>query len=227
MTTREQTAGSPRLTTAAILDAYIRLADRDGPQAATLRRLGAELGVDATAVYRHFRDKDAILEAVADRLLNELAERHRPAGEWRNDIRAMCIEGRQMYLAHPKLARVISASPEPLPGNMRIAEVAIGHLRSAGLSDREAALAYEALAAYVAGSSSLEADIGTESADQWRRRVAALDGATFPHAVAVADLLYRDDDAAFEFGLDLLLDGLEARASASGAGHGRMTMPPG
>ena len=208
-------AAGPRLSRDGILVAYIRLADREGPDAVSLRRLGTELGVDATAVYRHFRDKDALLEAVADRLLNELADRHRVGGAWRDEIRRICLEGRRMYMTHPRLARVIAASPEPLSGNMRLAEIGLGHLRAAGLSDREAALGYEALATYVAGGSSLDADIATVAVPQWRESVAALDVERFPNAVALADDLYLDDDAAFAFGLDLMLDGLEARARSA------------
>ncbi len=208
-------AAGPRLSRDGILEAYIRLADREGPDAVSLRRLGTELGADATAVYRHFRDKDALLEAVADRLLNDLADRHRSGGAWRDEIRRICLEGRRMYMTHPRLARVIAASPEPMPGNMRLAEIALSHLRAAGLSDREAALGYEALATYVAGGSSLDADIGA-AAPQWQDGVAALDVERFPNAVALADDLYLDDDVAFEFGLDLMLDGLEARAQGTG-----------
>ena len=96
----------------------------------SLRRLGAELGVDATAVYRHFRDKDALLEAVADRLLFELGERHVRDADWRADLRNLALEGRRMYLGHPRLARVVAASPEPLPSNARLTEIVLDDLRT-------------------------------------------------------------------------------------------------
>jgi AcrR family transcriptional regulator len=206
------TLTSSRLSREVILDAYIRLADEEGPEAISLRRLGAELGVDATAVYRHFRDKDALLEAVADRLLQDLADRYRPTGGWRDDLRRLAIEGRAMYLGHPRLARIIAASPEPLPGNRRLTEQAIGSLRAAGLSDRDAALAYEALASYVAGASSLDAEIGPDAGDAWRGAFAALDADRFPNVTAVARHLYRSEPDAFEFGLDLFLEAIATRA---------------
>ena len=62
---------------------YIGLADREGPDAVSLRRLGTELGADARPSIGTSRDKDALLEAVADRLLNDLADRHRSGGAWR------------------------------------------------------------------------------------------------------------------------------------------------
>ena len=133
-----------------------------------------------------------------------------------------------MYMTHPRLARVIAASPEPMPGNMRLAEIALRHLRAAGLSDREAALGYEALATYVAGGSSLDADIGA-AAPQWQDGVAALDVERFPNAVALAEDLYLDDDAAFR--IRSRPDAGRTRGAGSRHGlkraradHGRMTM---
>jgi AcrR family transcriptional regulator len=211
----------PRLTRDVILDAYVRLADREGPEAVSLRRLGAELGVDATAVYRHFRDKDELLESVADRLLFEIAEHHVRGADWRADLRNLALEGRRMYLAHPRLARVVAASPEPLPSNARLAEIVLDDLRLGGIVEAEAALAYEALSTYVAGSSALDADIGNEVSDAWRRRLAALDPEQYPNTTAVAPDLYPDEDAAFVFGLDLMLDALAARTQGPSAGGRR------
>ncbi len=206
-------ATAVRLSRATILDAYIRLADREGPEAVSLRRLGAELGVDATAVYRHFRDKAALLEAVADRLLSELADRVERTDDWRADLRDLGIGARAMYLGHPRLARVIAASPEPLPGNVRLMEFVLDRLRLAGCSAAEAAPIYETLVAYVAGGSSLETEPGTMTAtkDAVRRHLAALDATAYPVTVVAAPHLFPDDDGAFLFGLDLFLDGVAAR----------------
>lgn len=210
--TAPASSAPPRLSRATILDAYIRLADVVGPEAVSLRRLGAELGFDATAVYRHFRDKAELLEAVADQLLLQLADRYVAVGDWRLDLRNLALEARAMYLGHPRLARVIAASPEPLPGNRRLTEQAIRALRLAGLSEREAAKAYEAFASYVAGASSLDAELGPHAGDDWRRTFGALDAAQFPNVTAVAPYLYRSDPDGFLFGLELLLDGIEARS---------------
>jgi AcrR family transcriptional regulator len=166
-------------------------------------------------VYRHFRDKAELLEAVADLLLQQLADRYVAVGEWRLDLRTLALEARAMYLGHPRLARVVAAAPEPLPGNRRLTEKAIGALRLAGLSDREAAKAYEAFASYVAGASSLDAEIGPHAGDDWRRSFAALEPAEFPNVAAVAPYLYRSDPDGFLFGLELLLDGIEARARSA------------
>jgi AcrR family transcriptional regulator len=208
---RDQT---PRLSQTRIVDACIALGDREGLEAMTLRRLGLELGADPTAVYRHFRDKDELLAAVADRLLAGVVDRFRRTGHWRSDLRRLTLAGRRVYMAHPRLAHLLATSPDPLPSNRRIAEIVIGALREAGLDDREAALGFEVLEDYVAGASALDAEIGTDAAETWRARFAALPEDRYPNAVAVATHLYRNDEAAFAFGLDLLLDALERRARA-------------
>jgi AcrR family transcriptional regulator len=205
-----------RLSRETILDAYIRLADREGPQAVSLRRLGAELGVDATAVYRHFRDKEALLEAVADRLLSELADRVPRTDDWRRDLHELGIRARAMYLGHPRLARVIAMSPEPLTGNVRLTEYVLDRLRLAGCSVEDAARIYETLAAFVAGGSSLDAEAGTASNAALRRHLAALDAAAYPETVVAASYMLGEDDASFRFGLDLFLDGIAARIGDGG-----------
>jgi len=209
----ERTTAPTRLTRDVIVDACIGLADRDGIDAVTLRRLGAELGVDPTAVYRHFRDKDELLTAVADRLLAGALEGFHVTGEWRRDIREVALAARRVYLAHPALAHGLAIAPAPMPSNVRIAEIVFGALRSAGLDDRRTALASQVLENYTAGASSLDAAVGTEVDAAWRAGFAMLPPEEFPNAVAVAPHLYQDDEAAFAFGLDLILDALAALAA--------------
>lgn len=211
--TTEPTTAPTRLTRDLIVDACIGLADRDGIDAVTLRRLGAELGVDPTAVYRHFRDKDELLTAVADRLLAGVLEGFQVTGEWRRDVREVVLAARGAYLAHPALAHVLATAPAPLPSNVRLAEIVFGALRSAGLDDRRTALAAQVIENYTAGASSLDAAVGTEVDSAWRAGFAMLPPGEFPNAVAVAPHLYQDDEAAFAFGLDLILDALAALAA--------------
>jgi len=213
-TAAERPPTTPRLSRARIVDACIELGDREGLDAITLRRLGLELGADPTAVYRHFRDKDELLAAVADRLLATVADRFRRTGDWRRDLRRIVLGARRVYMAHPRLAALLATSPDPLPSNQRIAEVVIGALRGAGLSDREAAIGFEVLEDYTAGSSALDAEVESGTANAWRASFAALPEDRFPNAAAVAPHLYRNDEAAFAFGLDLLLDALERRVHA-------------
>jgi AcrR family transcriptional regulator len=202
--------GSGRLHPDAIVDACIALADREGLDAVTLRRLGADLGVDPTAMYRHFRNKEQLLTAVADRLLGRVLDGFRRSGRWRRDVRDVSLRARRVYLTHPALAPVLATAPAPLTNNQRIAEIVLGALADAGIDARRAALAYQVLENYTAGASSLDAQVGADVDLAWRTSFAMLPATEFPHAVEAAPHLYLDDEAAFRFGLELILDSLEA-----------------
>ena len=97
-------------------------------------------------------------------------------------------------------------------------ELCLSALRSSGLSDADAAGAVELMENYVAGVSSLNAEIDDSENDAWRRELAALPPDLYPNLTFVADRIYQGDDRNFEFGLELLLDALEARAGRTAAG---------
>jgi TetR/AcrR family transcriptional regulator, tetracycline repressor protein len=214
---KQRTAEPRRLTRDRIVDEALALVDREGADALTMRNLGAALGVDPTAVYRHFRDKDEILLAMADRLFAEMADGIRPHEDWRDVLRDNAWKARRVYLSHPAMARMLSVSPEVLGNHERIAEALLGALRASGLSERDASLAYHANVNYVAGVSSLDAELPAEGGgyDSWRRAYASLPEEQFPNCVAAAPHLFPDDDAQFEFGLELLIEAIAARAAAS------------
>lgn len=211
----ESTTSHARLSRDRIADACIAVAEREGLEAATMRRLGDELGVDPTAVYRHFRDKDELLIAVADRLLAQALDGYAPSGDWRTDIVDLSMRARRVYLAHPTLAHVLATSPGPLPNNERIAEAVLEALVASGLDLRRAGMAFQVLENYTAGASTLDAEVGSEADAAWRSSFAMLPASTYPTLVATAPHLYLDDEAAFTFGLDLILDGLAGAARSS------------
>lgn len=208
--------GRARLTRESIVDRYIELADRAGGAEVSLRQLGEALGVDPTAVYRHFRGKDDLLAAVTDRLLAGVVDAFEPTGDWREDLRALGLRTRTVYLSHPHLARVLAQSPSSHPSNARLVEVCLSALRSSGLSDSDAAQAVELIEDYVAGVSSLDAEIDESAVAAWRRELAALPPERYPNLAAVSGHLRENGPDSFEFGLDLLFDALEARAERAG-----------
>ena len=205
------TEPAPRLSRDRLVEACIRIADREGPDAVTLRRLGSELGVDPTAVYRHFRDKDELLVAMADLVLVDVLEGFAPTGSWRADLRELALRARRTYLAHPRLAILVAAADAPLPSESRITELGLGLLRDAGLPDAEAVLAFQAIEGYTAGTSSLDSVSDSENGEAWRRAYAVLPPQEYPNLSELAGLMYRQDETAFAFGLDLLLEAIAAR----------------
>jgi TetR/AcrR family tetracycline transcriptional repressor len=204
-----------RLDADSIVAAAVRVIDADGLAQLTMRRLGKELGVDPTAVYRHFRDKDDLLLAICDRLLGIVLESLEPQDDWRCTLRDMSEKAWDVYQRHPHLAHLLSQSPEVLDQHERLAEIGLGALRAAGLTDSDAALSYHVLVGYTAGFASGAAEptqLGPPYA-AWRRSYALLPESEFPNCVQLAPVLFPEPADQFAFGLELILDGI-ARLAA-------------
>jgi TetR/AcrR family transcriptional regulator, tetracycline repressor protein len=210
------TASRRRLDQATIVRAALAVIDREGLDALTMRRLGAELRADPTAVYRHFRDKEELLNAVADAILSAAADAFRPSTDWRRTLRDLCQLAWDMYHAHPRFAGRLSRSPEVLEGHERLTEVALGALRAAGLSDADAAMCDHLLVNYTAGVASVAAELHgiAPAAEAWRRAYAMLPADRYPNCVALASHMFSDPKEQFDFGVEMLLDGIEGMAGA-------------
>jgi AcrR family transcriptional regulator len=211
-----------RLDREGILDAAFAVAEDAGHRGLTMRRVGAELGADPTAVYRHFRNKDELITAMADRLFGEVIDNY-PEGRWRDGLRNGMLMGRRVYRTHPGFAEALAATPDDTPNLERLAERVLGRLRQAGLTDADVVLFYHLIVNYVAGTGVFEAvadEAGEESwQDRTRRAYAALPPERFPNCVALAPHMYPDPDLVFEAGAELLLDAVEARAGRAQEGR--------
>ena len=209
------------LTREIIVDAAQTLFD-DGPREDfSLRELGDRLGVHATAVYRHFKDKRQLLQAVADRTLVGVADAGRDATEPFAAAGAVCQALRAALLQRPSAARVLSQGPTRQPNEVALTERLLGLMRSAGLSPEDSIDAYHALIEYTVGSAVIDQPLASlsdeERADvyrRWRADYLGLDEREFPHLVALAPRMYRDASNQFTFGLTAMLDALRARAAA-------------
>jgi AcrR family transcriptional regulator len=214
-----------RLDREGILDAAFAVAEESGHRGLTMRRVGAELGADPTAVYRHFRNKDELITAMADRLFGEVIDNY-PEGPWREGLRTGMLMGRRVYRRHPGFAEALAATPDDAPNLERLAERVLGLLRQAGLTDADAVLLYHLIVNYVAGTGVFEAVADaagdTDGDEPWqdrtRRVYAALPPDRFPNCVALAPQMYPDPDVVFEAGAELLLDAIEARAGRAREG---------
>ncbi len=215
-----------RLSREVIVDAYLRIAEVEGTGNVTLRRLGGELGVDPTAVYRHFRDKDEILVEASDRLLFEATEGFTPTGSWRNDLRTLLMALRGAYLKHPRSLTALQLVPGPMPHGSRLADQCLGFLRRAGMTGAEAALAFEALEDYTIGSAIFDAPATEESLARWRQIYGALPPEEFPNLTAAAPHLYLVLGKAFEYGLDLMLAAIETNLTSATRGSAQSAGSP-
>ena len=199
------------LTREALVGATVRIADAEGAGAVTMRRLGAELGVDATAFYRHFQDKDELLHAAADWLVAGAFDGLELTGDWAGDVRAMILNVRRRYLEHPGLVVLVATSSGPLQSEAAATERVLALLRSGGLGRQEAARAFEVLQDYLISLTVADAAALHESIEPWRQAFAGLPQDEFPNLAASGDLLYVDREARFRYGLDLLVDALDRR----------------
>jgi AcrR family transcriptional regulator len=213
---RERTPLSREL----IVDAALRLVAREGAAGFSMRRLADELGVAAGAVYWHVANKEQLLQLVFDRLIGELSMPEPDPARWREQLKEAAREEREM-LKHPAGIAQLMFGRIPLgPNSVRYIEWHLSLLRVGGLSERVIALAGDLVFLYIAAFAYEEYLRGgaTDAAAQdfvheLRDYFASLPVESFPNIVALAGpLTSGGPDERFEFGIDVLVDGLVAQS---------------
>lgn len=211
-----------RLDRERILEAAEAVVQRVGVGRLTMRRIGAELGADPTAIYRHFRNKNELLITLADRLFGTEIEVD-PSLSWREQMKIELRHAMYRYRSHPDLAVLLAVQPDDTPSLQRIAERNLQTLTEMGLSDADAAMMFQIIENHVVGTGLYYAHVEAagdprlRDPDAMRRVYAMLPADRFPHAVRVAPHLFPDLDASFDFGSDLILDAIERLAAAAPA----------
>jgi TetR/AcrR family transcriptional regulator, tetracycline repressor protein len=212
----EQTTRREPLTKERIVDAALRVMDAEGLEAVTMRRIGRELGVEAMSLYNHVEDKDDILNGVTERVMTGFD--YPPfTGDWFQDGRAMAREWRRLLGLHPSVCQLLAERHKPLEGLAAFGamDTALGLLRSAGLSDRDAAQAFNALGSYILGYVTMEQGLmlgnDEDHAKQHDMAMEALQGSGLDNVVAcLPHFADCSTDQQFEFGLDLIFRGIRA-----------------
>jgi TetR/AcrR family tetracycline transcriptional repressor len=205
-----------RLTRDHVLGAALDLLDETGLDGLTMRRLATALGVKNGATYWHFPSKQALLEAMAETMLEGLTETRDPALPWDERLTELAGRLRRALLSRRDGARLFSAVFFPLPNALAYGETMTGILREAGLSGREAVWAVDTLSYFVVGHTIEEQlaaslpDGGTEARARLRE---ALDPARHPNLLASADdLAAPHPEEHFHHGLRLIVDGIRLTA---------------
>jgi len=201
-----------RLDPDKIVSAALAVAERHGVAGMTLRMVGAELGADPTAIYRHFANKDALVAAIAERLFSELLEQE-PPRPWRERLVWLARSGRDLYRAHPTFVETLANYSEETPALAKLNEIGIAALRDAGLDDIDAGRFHEVFVSYVIGTAVNEAAWGLPTSgarEAARRWYAALDPAVHPNSVAIADAMFPPADEVFDLAIGVLLDAVAA-----------------
>src|SRR6478752_2641501 len=207
----------PRLDRERILDAAESIARSDGVGKLTMRRIGSELQVDPTAIYRHFRNKQEMLVGLADRMFGTLPPLD-PSLGWRESLKADLRYGMHRYRSHPELAMLLAVQPDNTPNLQVIAESVLARLAERGLSPEDSARIFQIIENHVVGAGLYytliehAGDPRLDDRDAMRRAYALLPADRFPHAVAVAPHLFPDLDESFDFGTEIILDAIDRMA---------------
>jgi AcrR family transcriptional regulator len=193
-----------------IVCAAAELIEREGVDAVSMRRLAAELGSGVMSLYNHVPSKAALLDGVAEWVMSGIDFSSEPGASWEDQVRAQARAFRQIARAHPRCTMVVVSRPATSAAAMLPIEHALATLRGAGFGGEEAVRAVRAFVAYIVGSLLREVGVSPSLAppqdDPPAERRLWLDPAEFPQATSLAaELLRKDHDADFEFGLDLLV----------------------
>src|SRR5437764_8781093 len=205
-----------------VLRAAVALADESGIDSLTMRKLGEALGVEAMSLYNHVANKVDLLDGMVDLVFSEI---DLPAGgaDWKTSMRQRAASIRQALVRHPWAIGLMESRTSPGPATLRHHDAVIGSLRRGGFSIEMTAHAYAVLDSYIYGfalqEASLPFDTAEETADVAQMIFKQLPPDEYPHLteLTVEHVLqpgydYGDE---FEFGLDLILDGLERARNAT------------
>ena len=203
------------LTREKVLAGAIAVADEIGLEALTMRRLGRHLGVEAMSIYKHVADKDEILNGIIDRVIGEV-ELPAEGADWRVAMKGRALSARRVLVSHPWAIGMMESRATLGPAALTYVDAVIGSLRAGGFSNAMAAHAFLLLDSYIYGFviQELSMSFGTaeETAEQAGATLETLPTDQYPHLADMAAEHFAspgfDYTQEFEFGLELILDGL-------------------
>ena len=205
------------LTRDRVIEAALRVMDEEGLDAVSMRRVAREVGVEAMSLYHHVEDKEDLLDGICEHIMAGF-EFPDPVEDWAENCKRGARAWRRLLQAHPAVMRLFAEQRGPTRSieSMRPMEFALRILRASGLSDRDTAQAFHAFGGYIQGFVIMELGSIAGGSDEEHTKIhAELADALpdeFPSLRAVSRYFAEcDSDEQFEFGLDLLMRGLEAK----------------
>ena len=203
------------LTRERVLQAAIERADQGGLEALTMRKLGQELGVEAMALYHHFASKDDLVDGMVDLVFGEI-DVPDDGRDWRRAMRKRAISVRDALLRHRWAIGLMESRRTPGPANLRHHDAVIGSLRAGGFDIAMAAHAYSLLDSYIYGFAltkmNLPFDTSEDVGEVAQTMLEPFPAGEYPHLMEIlTDHVMQpgyDYGDEFEYGLDLILDGL-------------------
>jgi len=225
MTSEAQRATRPGLTRERVIEAAAAVADRTGIAGVSMRSVGRELGVEAMSLYHHVASKEALLDALVEWLMGQISA-PAPGVDWREGLTTRARSQRSVMGGHAWGLGLVESRRSPGETLMRNYEAVLACLRGSGFPVALAAHAFSVVDAYVYGFVLTEQHLPFEpeqGADAMVEEL-ALPPATYPRLVELLDELVvgkrYDFGDEFDWGLELVLDGLAARLAGAGDARG-------
>ncbi|MGZ4507932.1 MAG: TetR/AcrR family transcriptional regulator [Blastococcus sp.] len=216
-----KTAERPALSRSVVADRALVLADSEGLEAVTIRRLATELGVTPMALYWHFRTKEDLLAGLAYRVLDDVVVPE-PTGDWVADMRAALVALVTAMRPHPQAAPLVGQQILQHPNGLALTERALQLLSDAGFAQEPAShLAMQALRSAISVVTADQVDDSGMPAEerethlrQKQARIASLSPQQYPALIAhAAAMTYcPDPDEFFQLAIDLYIAGVQGLA---------------
>jgi AcrR family transcriptional regulator len=230
---RPATRSRTPLSRERILVTALVLADTSGIEALTMRKLGEAVGVEAMSLYNHVPSKGDLLDGLIDLVFSEI-ELPSAADSWKTAMRQRAISARAVLSRHRWAIGLMESRTTPGPATLRHHDAVIGCLRQAGFPVELAAHAYSVLDSYIYGfalqEASLPFDTRQETSELAQAIVAQFPAEEYPH---LAEFTFEhvlqpgyEYGREYEFGLDLILDGLERALPAARRAPSHPEYPP-
>jgi len=207
--------GRAPLTRDRVIAAAMALADKHGIEALTMRRIGGDLGVEAMSLYNHVANKDDLISALLDAVVGEYALPD-PDLDWKPALRASAVSANKALVRHPWAPSLhLSFRAMPGPSSMRYSESVLATLRRAGFSPEMTHHAFHSLEGHVDGYTLRQVNFPLQQEELEavaKDFLAQFPADEYPYFVEHVRGHLRKEfrgKSGFEFGLDLILDGLE------------------
>lgn len=212
----EEPAARARLSRDRVLKAAVALADKEGLEGLSMRKLGTELGVVPMALYKHVGNKEDMLDGMVDVVFAEISLPP-PELDWKATTRARAVSTRQVLARHTWAIGITESRTKPGPANLRHRDSVIGCLRQGGFPIELAIHASSALDSYIYGFALQEQNLPFDSTEELAEDadviLSQFPTGEYPYlAETIAEVVKKpgwDHADEFEFGLDLILDALE------------------
>ncbi len=227
MATQTKPRAEPRipLSTERVLRAAVNVADEGGIGSLTMRRLAEVLGAEAMSLYYHVADKEEVLDGIVDvvaREINEVVDQidvPSKGADWKKAVRQRILSAREVLLRHPWAPGVFETRTNTSPAVLQYFDALLGLMRDGGFTYDLAHHALHALGSRALGFTQELFDPGDEAGDEQAPGMLESMADQLPNLVGMmmevahddpdSTLGWCDDQTEFEFGLDLILDGLD------------------